>query len=176
MLMRYLLRVITMLAVALGVISLSMAPVQALTNFNNAPSGAHYASGSSEPVCTFNASTATLSCTGTQIAGVGNTNATLMASVASSFTGVCHNPGNANVVEPFTDSSSASITTPLFPSKNGRLVVPSVTVNGTSTSEFLATFSCPNPNWTAEVTNATITWSYSVTFAGFSAPVISLHS
>jgi hypothetical protein len=151
---------------------LSTVSAQAATNFGNAPSGSHYANGSAEPVCTFDAATATLSCTGTQIAGVGNTNATLRASVTSSFRGVCHNPGNSNVVDPFTDSSSASITTPLFPSKNGRLVVPSVSVNGTSSSEFLATFSCPNPNWTAEVTDATITWSYSLTFAGFSAPAI----
>ena len=172
--MRYLLRIISVLAVALGAFTLSISPVQAATNFGNAPSGAHYANGSSEPVCTFNAATADLSCTGTQIAGVGNTNATLAASVTSSFTGVCHNPGNANVVDPFTDSDSASVSVPLFPSRNGRLGVPSVTVNGTSASEFQATFSCPNPNWTAEVTDATITWSYTVTFAGFSSPVISI--
>lgn len=172
--MRHLLRIVSMLGVALGAFTLSIAPAQAATDFGNAPSGAHYANGYSEPDCTFNAATATLSCTGTQIAGVGNTNATLTATVTSSFTGVCHNPGNYNVVTPFTRTSSASQSTPLYPSKNGRLVVPAVTVDGTSSSEFLATFSCPNPNWTAEVSNATITWSYTLTFAGFSDPAISI--
>jgi hypothetical protein len=149
------------------------APAQAATNFNNAPSGAHYANGSAEPVCTFTASTATLSCTGTAIAGVGNTNATLSATVTSSFTGVCHNPGtNDKVVDPFTESDSASVNQPLFPSRNGRLTVPSVTVDGWSAAEFQSTFDCPNPNWTADVQSSSITWSYSVTFNGFSAPVI----
>jgi hypothetical protein len=153
------------------------APAQATTDFGNAPSGAHYAQGSAEPVCTFNDATATLSCTGTQIAGVGNTNATLSATVTSSFTGVCHNPGtNKKIVDPFTDSDSASFTTPLFPSKNGRLVVPGVTVDGTSEAEFLADFDCPNPNWEAELSDVTISWSYTLTFAGFNAPVISISS
>lgn len=175
--MRTLVRIFGTCAVVLATFGLTITPAQATTNFANAPSGAHYANGSSEPVCTFNAATADLSCTGTQIAGVGNTNATLSATVTSSFTGVCHNPGtNDKVVDPFTDSSSASVNQPLFPSRNGRLAVPSVSVDGTSSSEFLATFSCPNPNWTPEVTDATITWSYTVTFAGFSAPVISQHS
>jgi hypothetical protein len=172
--MRHLLRIISVLAIALGVIGLAGSPAQAATDFGNAPSGAHYANGSSEPVCDFNATTATLSCSGTQIAGVGNTNATLLASVTSSFTGVCHNPGNYNVVTPFTRSSTASASIPLTPSRNGRLSVPSVTVNGTSTSEFQSTFTCPNPNWTADVTGSSVTWSYTLTFDGFSEPAISL--
>jgi hypothetical protein len=152
---------------------LSTVSAQATTNFGNAPSGSHYANGSAEPVCNFDAATATLSCTGTQIAGVGNTNAVLTVSVRSSFTGVSRNPGtNDKVVDPFTDSSTASVSTPLTATNNGRLVVPSQTVNGTSGAEFLATFSCPNPNWTAELTDADISWSYSLTFAGFGAPAI----
>ena len=173
--MRSLLRIVSTCAVVVATFGLTIAPAQATTDFGNAPSGAHYANRSSEPVCTFNATTATLSCTGTSISGVGNTNATLSATVSSSFTGVCHNPGtNDKVVDPFTESDSASVNVPLVPTRNGRLDVPSVTVDGTSSSEFLATFSCPNPNWTAEVTDATITFSYTLTFVGFNAPVISI--
>ena len=83
------------------------APAQAMTNFDNAPNGAHYAKGSGEPVCDLSGLTVT--CTGTQIAGVGNTNATVSLSVTSTFTGVCHNPGtNDKVVDPFTESGSCS--------------------------------------------------------------------
>jgi hypothetical protein len=173
--MRYLLRFIGGLAVALSAISLTMAPVQAATNFANAPSGAHYANGSSEPVCTFDDATASLSCTGTQIAGVGNTNAMLNVSVTSTFTGVCRNPGtNKKIVDPFTEDDGASISIPLTSTKNGRLVVPAQGADGTSADEFLAGFDCPNPNWTPDLSGVSISWSYTLTFAGFSEPVISL--
>ena len=167
-------RAALIVALTMVLVGLS-APAQALTNFDNAPNGAHYAQGSAEPVCTFNAATATLSCTGTQIAGVGNTNADLVVSVTSEFTGVCRNPGtNRKVVDPFTETESATIPTTLTPSRNGRLGVPSRTVNGTSEGEFLANFDCPNPNWEADVSDVNISWSYTLTFAGFGAPAISI--
>jgi hypothetical protein len=34
-------------------------------------------------------------------------------------------------------------------------------------------FTCPNPNWTEEVTDITVTsFTYTVTFAGFTEPAI----
>ena len=169
--MRYLLRMIGGLVVALGALSLTVAPAQAATNFDNAPNGAHYAKGSGEPVCGL--SGLTVSCTGTQIAGVGNTNATVSLSVTSTFTGVCHNPGtNDKVVDPFTESETSSTSAQLFPTRNGVLRVPQQTATGTSSQTFLDNFSCPNPNWTAEVTGTAISWSYTLTFAGFSEPAI----
>jgi hypothetical protein len=66
--------IIGVLAMLLVAFSASVA--LAVTNFNNAPQGAHYRQGSSEPVCTENVTTNTVSCTGTTIGGVGNTNAT----------------------------------------------------------------------------------------------------
>jgi len=153
------------------------APAQAATDFDNAPQGAHYAQGSSEPECTFDSATAILSCTGTQIAGVGNTNADLVVSVSSEFTGVCRNPGTKRkIVDPFTETDDASVSVPLTAAKNGRLVVPSQTVDGTSEAEFLADFECPNPNWEADLTEADISWSYTLTFVGFDDPVISISS
>ena len=169
--MRYLLRIMSVMAVALGAISLTVAPVQAATNFNNAPNGAHYANGYGEPTCQLNGST--VNCTGTAIAGVGNTNAVVNLSVTSVFSGKCHNPGtNKKIVEPFSRAETSSTSAQLTPSKNGRLVVPAQEATGTSSQEFLDGFSCPNPNWTPELTGVVISWSYTLTFAGFSEPAI----
>jgi hypothetical protein len=169
--MRHFRRIMSVLAVALGAISLSIAPAQAATDFGNAPSGAHYANGYGEPSCQLNGLTVT--CSGTQIAGVGNTNATVSLAVTSTFTGKCHNPGtNSKIVEPFTKAETTSTTATLVPTKNGRLVVPGQTATGTSSQEFLDSFSCPNPNWTPELTGTAISWTYTLTFAGFSEPAI----
>lgn len=171
--MRHLLRTLCVLAVALGVIGLAGAPASAATDFGNAPNGAHYAKGSGEPVC--NLSGLTVTCTGTEIAGVGNTDATVRLSVTSTFTGVCHNPGtNDKVVDPFTRSDTTTTSARVFPSRNGVLRVPEQSATGTSSSQFLAGFSCPNPNWTPEVTGVAISWSYTLTFAGFTDPAISI--
>jgi hypothetical protein len=156
---------------ALLVTALAAVPALAVTNFANAPSGAHYANGFSEPVCTLSGLTVT--CTPTQIGGVGNTNATVSLAVTSTFTGVCHNPGvNSKVVEPFTESETTTTTAQLFPTRNGQLIVPEQTATGTSSEEFLATFSCPNPNWTPEVTGTAISYVYTLTFDGFTEPAI----
>jgi hypothetical protein len=171
--MRYLLRMIGGLAVALGALSLTVAPAQAATSLPNAPSGAHYAKGSAEPVCILSGLTVT--CSATQIAGVGNTNATVSLAVTSTFSGVCHNPGtNSKVVEPFSESETSTTTAELFPTRNGILRVPEQTATGTSTQEFLDSFSCPNPNWTPEVTGSAIGFTYTLTFAGFTEPAISI--
>jgi hypothetical protein len=171
--MRYLLRFIGGLAVTLGAFSLTVAPVQAASSLPNAPSGAHYANGSGEPVCTPDGFT--VSCTGTQIAGVGNTHAVVSLSVTSTFSGRCHNPGiNSKIVEPFSKADTSSSSEGLTPSKNGRLVVPALSATATSSQEFLEGFSCPNPNWTPELTGVVVSWSYTLTFDGFSEPAISL--
>jgi hypothetical protein len=146
-------------------------PAQAVTNFSNAPQGAHYANGASEPVCTVSGTTVT--CTGTAIAGVGNTNATVELDVTSTISGVCHNPGvNSKVVEPFSESVTTSTSSELTSTKNGRLVVPAQTTTGTSSEAFLATFTCPNPRWTPEVTSNVLSYEYTLTFAGFTEPAI----
>lgn len=142
-------------------------------DFENAPQGAHFAQGSGAPICTLDG--LTVSCTGTQIAGVGNTNATVTLAVTSTFTGVCHNPGvNSKVVEPFTESETTTTSSVVTSTKNGRLVVPAQTATGTSSAEFLADFTCPNPRWTPEIIGTSISYSYTLTFAGFDDPAISV--
>jgi hypothetical protein len=143
----------------------------AVTNFNNAPQGAHYAKGASEPTCTLSGLTVT--CTGTAIEGVGNTNATVNLSVTSTFTGTCTNPGG-HLVEPFTQSETTTTTSVITSTKNGRLVVPAQTATAVSSEEFLANFTCPNPNWTPQVTGTAISFVYTLTFAGFTAPAITV--
>lgn len=161
-----------MFIAVLGMMLLGFAPAaQAATDFSNAPRGAHYAVGFGEPVCTV--SGLTVSCTGTQIEGVGHTNATLDLAVTSTISGVCHNPGtNSKVVEPFSRSVTTTTTAELTSTKNGRLVVPSKSATGTSSAQFLATFTCPNPNWTPEVTSNVLSFTYTLTFEGFTEPAI----
>jgi hypothetical protein len=159
------------LALVVALLGLFAAPAQAVTNFDNAPQGAHYAKGAGEPVCTLTG--LTVYCTGTAIEGVGNTNATVTLSVTSTFTGVCHNPGvNSKVVEPFTEQETTTTSSNITSTKNGRLVVPAQSATGVSSAEFLAGFTCPNENWTPEVTGSSISFTYSLVFAGFTEPAI----
>src|SRR5215213_11096502 len=161
---------------ALLVTALAAVPALAATNFANAPQGAHYRQGSVEPVCTSTTTPTTgaitVSCTGTQIAGVGNTNAELLLAVEGTANFVCHNPGNENIVEPHSASVSETTETTLVPSRNGTLVVPAQSVS-ISPEEAAAQFECPNPNWTEEFTGFTdLSFTYSLTFVGFDAPAI----
>ena len=156
---------------ALLVTALAAVPALAVTNFDNAPQGAHYRSGFGEPVCTFAEDGLTVDCTGTQIAGVGNTNATQTLAVTTTFTGTCQNPGvNRKTVDPFTESETTTTTTPLSPSRNGTLVVPATSATGTSSEEFEETFTCPNPNWEDTVTSSDVSFTYTLLFAGFEPP------
>src|SRR5215212_8414322 len=113
---------------SLMALALAAVPALAVTNFTNAPSGAHYRQGSAEPVCTTSTvpttGAITVNCTGTQIAGVGNTNATLSLTVNGTANFVCHNPGNENIVEPHSGTATDTTTVPLAPSRNGTLIVP----------------------------------------------------
>jgi hypothetical protein len=149
---------------------------QAVVNFDNAPSGAHFRRGSAEPVCTTSTvpttGAITVSCTGTQIAGVGNTNADLVLEIEGTANFVCHNPGNDNIVEPHSASVSETVETTLVPSRNGTLVVPAQTAS-ISPEEAAAQFECPNPNWTEEFTGfSDLSFTYSLTFVGFDQPAI----
>ena len=142
-------------------------------DFSNAPSGAHFAKGAAEPTCTFSGGTA--SCTSTAIQGVGNTNAVETLAVTATFSGVCHNPGvNNKVVEPFSESETASTSVPLTPSRNGRLDVGALTATGLNLEDFEANFTCPNSNWTADVTGSSISFRYTLTFVGFNDPFIEI--
>jgi hypothetical protein len=159
----------------LGVVFAASTAV-AVVNFDNAPEGAHFRRGFGEPVCTETAvpttGAITVSCTGTEIAGVGNTNADLTLTIEGTADFVCHNPGNDDIVEPHSDSVSETTTTPLVPNRNGTIVVPATSAT-ISPEEAALAFECPNPNWREEFVGfSDVTFTYSLTFAGFDAPAI----
>jgi hypothetical protein len=169
-------RIFVIAALAISALLVSASAALAVTNFNNAPSGAHYRQQNVEPVCTETTvpttGAITVSCTGTQIAGVGNTTADLDLAVTGTANFVCHNPGNENIVEPHSASVDEDTSTTLTPSRNGTLVVPAQSVT-ISPEDAAAQFTCPNPNWREEFTGfSDLSFTYSLTFAGFTAPAI----
>jgi hypothetical protein len=134
----------------------------------NAPSGTHLQSGAIQCVVGSNLS---VTCPSYELAGVGNTNATVSLVATYSATINCTNHGG-NLVESHTTTFSVSSTATVASTKNGRLTIPSRSAN-----PFSAPQVCPNPNWTPSIAPGTLTLdtlSYTVTFAGFSLPAISI--
>jgi hypothetical protein len=157
----------------LSLMALAVAAVPALaaTNFNNAPSGAHYRNGFGEPVCSVNQATDTVSCTGTTIGGVGNTAATVSLSVRATANLTCTNRGG-NLVAPHSTTVTDTTTAREFPSRNGQIVIDSISERITA-GDVTGAFTCPNPNWREDVQSITVTgFTYTVTFDGFTAPAI----
>jgi hypothetical protein len=108
------------------------------------------------------------------LGGVGHTNATV--SLVANYTATidCNNPGNNrnNPIESHTSTFSASSTATVASTRNGQLRVPAQSV-----SPFGAPQVCPNPNWTPEIRGGTVTlvsFTYTLTFAGFGSPYITI--
>ncbi|WP_232221335.1 hypothetical protein [Burkholderia sp. WSM2232] len=141
----------------------------------NGPSGAHYANGSAEPLCTVDPTTFDITCTATTIGGVGNTNATAILSATYSATVQCRNHGG-QIVDVKTQTTEATSSGTLRPSRNGQLVVPSLSASAPTTQELLASATCPNGNWTKLLlgTPTLTSFVYTLTFAGFNQPYISI--
>ena len=134
----------------------------------NAPGSSHLTSGT--PSCTVNADL-DVDCSAYVLGGVGHTNADVSLTASYSATIDCTNRGG-NLVEShtttFSDSSSATLTS----SRNGQLRVPAQ-----SASAFDAPQVCPNPNWTPSIRPGTLTlnsFTYTLTFAGFTSPYITI--
>jgi hypothetical protein len=156
---------------ALMAVALAAVPALAVTDFSNAPSGAHYRQGSAEPVCTIDETTNTVNCTESTIGGVGNTNATVELTVTADAFLTCTNRGG-NLVEPHSTTVSDATTAVERPNRNGQIVLDAISEEITE-GDVEAAFTCPNRNWTEDVQDITITgFTYSVTFAGFTEPAI----
>jgi hypothetical protein len=137
-------------------------------NSANAPGSSHLASGS--PSCTVNANRS-IDCSAYVLGGVGNTNATVNLAASYSATIDCTNHGG-NLVESHTTTFSASSSATVASTRNGQLRVPTQSV-----SPFSAPQVCPNPNWTPSIRAGTLTvnsFTYTLTFAGFSSPYITI--
>jgi hypothetical protein len=141
----------------------------------SAPSGAHYRNGFSEPECGPDGAGG-FSCTGTAIAGVGNTDATVLLSVSYSATVQCRNRGG-KIVDVKTQTTTDVSSDELTELRNGTLFVSAVSAAAPSAESLLAAASCPNGNWTKILVggSASVTsYSYSLIFDGFSQPAISI--
>ena len=134
----------------------------------NAPGSSHLTSGS--PSCTVNANLS-IDCSSYVLGGVGHTNATVSLAGNYSATIDCTNHGG-NLVESHTSTFSASSTATVASTRNGQLTVPT-----RSASPFSAPQVCPNPNWTPSIAPGTLTlnsFTYTLTFAGFTSPYITI--
>jgi hypothetical protein len=148
------------------------------TNLACAPNGAHFAQDAVAPTCTITTNPATntisVSCTGTQLQGVGNTNALTSLEVDAEAQILCHNPGSKDkLVEPHTADITADNTNEDTPSRNGRIAISPISVT-VSEADVEQQFECPNPSWREEVTTLTVTSVvYTVRFASFNCDVFS---
>jgi hypothetical protein len=155
--------------VALAVVSPgTYTPTAGSFDSANAPGSSHLTSGS--PSCTVNADRS-ISCSAYVLGGVGNTNATVSLVANYSATIDCTNKGG-NLVESHTSNFSDDSTASVASTKNGQLSVPAQSV-----SPFGAPQVCPNPNWTPSIRTGTVTlnsFTYTLTFAGFTSPYITI--
>ena len=137
----------------------------------NAPGSSHLKSGTVQ--CVVNADFS-IDCSNYVLAGVGNTNAAVSLAATYSATIDCNNKGTNknNPVESHTATFSANSTATVASTRNGQLRVPAQSV-----SPFGAPQVCPNPNWTPEIRDGTLTletFTYTLTFAGFTSPYITI--
>ena len=141
----------------------------------NAPTGTHLQSGSIG--CSVDADTGLVTCSAFELAGVGNTDATATLSATYTATVQCRNRGG-QIVEVKSQTTSAPVSTGSLRPKNGRLDVPELTSGPVpSDADFEKNATCPNGNWTKETLESTITLSsftYTLTFKGFSSPYITI--
>jgi hypothetical protein len=135
----------------------------------NAPSGAHFRRGSDDPVCSVKG--LTVSCTGTAIAGVGNTDANLSLTVSYAATVNCRNHGGQIVAVKTQGTSVTPAPDATTDLRNGTLYVSAFgasTVPTDQSSKDAAT--CPNGNWTKEFQAGSPTvasFIYTLAFVGF---------
>ncbi|MGH3084896.1 MAG: hypothetical protein ACRDNP_12755 [Gaiellaceae bacterium] len=148
------------------------AAITTTINPANAPSGTHLQTGAIG--CSVASDGLTVSCSTFELAGVGHTNANLL--YEANYTAIvdCFNPGanRNNPIESHVASFTDVRNIPLTSTKNGRLAVPAVS-SGPETVVDDAT--CPNPNWDPVIREGTLvlqSFTYSLTFEGFTAPYI----
>jgi len=162
---------------ALAVAAFVGSAAWAVTEFNNpnaAPSGAHYRQGFGEPVCTVLNNVMT--CSETQIGGIGNLDGDVALSVSRSATVQCSN-GGGNIVEVKTQSSSSTTGNGFTRNRNGTLIVSEISAAVPSDADLLANASCPkqggsNKNWDKVLGSSTTSYTYTLKLNGFTDFVI----
>jgi hypothetical protein len=136
----------------------------------NAPTGTHLQTG------TITCSSSGV-CSTYELAGVGSANATASLAAAYTATVQCRNHGG-QIVEVKSTVQGATVSTGSLSPKNGRLRVPALSVGTPPTdAQFTANATCPNGNWTKLVQQGTValsSFTYTLTFAGFTSPYITI--
>jgi opacity protein-like surface antigen len=153
---------------ALAVAPATYTPTAGSFNPANAPGSSHLTSGTVQCVVDANLN---VNCSPFVLGGVGHTNADVSLTANYSATIDCTNHGG-NLVESHTSTFSASSKATVTSTKNGQLSVPTQ-----SASPFSAPQVCPNPNWTPSIRAGTLTlnsFTYTLTFAGFTSPYITI--
>jgi hypothetical protein len=116
---------------------------------------------SDEPTCDVSGTTVT--CTGSDIAGLGNDN--VRAELLATYSGrvECTNHGG-QLVEAQETTFDVESDSGVLRSKNGRVLVPELSVSGpTSLTPAQERALCPNPNWDASLEDVELeSWSYTI--------------
>ena len=159
-----------LLALVIGAVAALATGAFGTINPDNAPSGTHLQAGTIG--CTVGSDGLTVSCTAFELAGVGNTNA--FVSLQATYSGVvdCFNHGG-NLVESHETTFTATNEGIERPTRNGRLRVAARSVS----PDLDLAEPCPNPNWTPQFHAGSPVldgFTYTLTFAGFTDPYISL--
>lgn len=168
-------RTLSILVAVVATFAIAGTAFAATVTFNPsaAPRGTHVQTGT--PDCTQVGNT--VDCTSYELAGVGNTNATATLTATYSATVDCTNKGGKLVPVKSTVQTAPSSTGELEP-KNGRLTVPALSgPPAPSNAAFLAAATCPNGNWTKSLASGSPTlesWTYTLTFTGFTGAYITI--
>lgn len=153
--------------------SAALAAVTTTINPAGAPTGTHLQTGTIG--CSVTGGVVT--CTAYELAGVGNADATATLNATYTATVQCRNHGG-QIVEVKSQTQTAPTTTGRLRPKNGRLDVPQLQSGPVpSDAAFEANATCPNGNWTKETLDSTIalsSFTYTLTFTGFSSPYITI--
>ena len=158
------------LALVIGTVAALATVALGAVNPANAPPGTHLQSGAIG--CLVDDDGLSVSCSGFELAGVGNTNAFVSLSASYSAIIDCRNHGG-NVVESHETTFTAANSATLTPTRNGRLRVGARSVS----PDLDLAEPCPNPNWTPEFHPGTLTldsFTYTLTFDGFTGPYITI--
>jgi hypothetical protein len=145
-------------------------------NAAGTPSGGHIQTGGN--VTCIVGVDGSVTCSGNgpyEISGIGNTNANATLSAFYSATVDCTNKGG-NLVEVKSQPGAATASTGNLRAKNGRLTVPVISTSAPSAQQFFAAATCPNGNWSKSLASDPVleSFSYALTFVGFSTPAISI--
>ena len=115
-----------------------------------------------EPQCVVAGSTVT--CEGSDIAGVGNLDAVATLTVVYSATVECTNPGG-QVVEAQETTFDDTVSSDRIRPKNGRLTVPVLSSEAPTLTPAEENTFCPNPRWDANLTDVQLeSFEYSIVF------------